>query len=63
MAAQIAYVHAYRGETNATFEWLERAYAQKDSGLPYIRTYGFLMQKVAADPRYSAFLRRMQLGG
>ena len=32
-AYQIAEVHAVRGEADAAFEWLERAYAQRDSGL------------------------------
>jgi serine/threonine-protein kinase len=34
-AYQIAEAHAYRGEIDAAFEWLERAYAQHDPGLHY----------------------------
>lgn len=30
-AFQIAEIYAYRGESEKAFEWLERAYAQRDS--------------------------------
>ena len=30
-AYQIAQVHAYRGESDKSFEWLERAYKQRDT--------------------------------
>ena len=33
MAFQIAEVHAFRGEADLAFEWLERAYDQRDGGL------------------------------
>ncbi len=36
-AYQIAAVHAYRGEIDSAFEWLERAYAQRDHGLHSLR--------------------------
>jgi TolB-like protein len=61
MAAQIAYVHAHRGETDQAFEWLERAYRQKDTGLPYIKEYPFLLKNIEGDPRYKAFLKKMNL--
>ena len=32
-AFQIAEIYAYRGETDKAFEWLERAYKQRDGGL------------------------------
>ena len=32
-AYQIAEVHAFRGEADLAFEWLERAYDQRDGGL------------------------------
>ena len=35
-ADQIAQVYAYRGESDRSFEWLERAYEQRDPGLPEI---------------------------
>jgi tetratricopeptide (TPR) repeat protein len=61
MAAQIAYVHAYRGENEQAFEWLERAYRQKDTGLPYIKEYPILLKNIEGDPRFKAFLRKMHL--
>jgi TolB-like protein len=61
MAAQIAYVHAYRGENEQAFDWLERAYRQKDTGLPYIKEYPLLLKRIEGDPRYKAFLRKMNL--
>ena len=33
MAYQIAQVYAFRSESDEAFEWLDRAYAQRDSGL------------------------------
>ena len=36
-AFQIAEVHAFRGEADLAFEWLERAYDQRDGGLADIK--------------------------
>src|SRR4029077_5816136 len=33
-AYQIAQVYAFRNQPNEAFEWLDRAYAQRDGGLP-----------------------------
>src|SRR5262245_40943950 len=59
-AFQIAQVHAYRGEADLAFEWLERAYAQRDAGLVDIKGDRFL-RGLAGDPRYKAFLRKLRL--
>jgi TolB-like protein/Tfp pilus assembly protein PilF len=59
-AFQIAEVHAYRGEADLAFEWLERAYAQRDGGLLDIKGDRFL-RGLAGDPRYKAFLRKLKL--
>jgi TolB-like protein len=61
MAAPIAYVHAYRGEKEQAFEWLERAYRQKDTGLPYIKESPLLQKSIGGDARYKAFLKKMNL--
>jgi hypothetical protein len=37
-AYQIAEVHTYRGDSNKSFEWLERASKQRDTGLPTLNT-------------------------
>ena len=31
-------MYAYRGESDKSFEWLERAYKQRDAGLSDIKT-------------------------
>ena len=33
VAYQIAAVYAFRGEADRAFEWLDRAYVQRDGGL------------------------------
>jgi len=59
-AYQIAEVFAYRGEVDRAFEWLERAYAQRDSGLSQIKGDPHL-KRLGSDPRYPAFLEKMRL--
>jgi adenylate cyclase len=59
-ALGIASVHAMRKEPDATFAWLDRAYAQKDEDL-YLIKGNPLFRNVASDPRYAAFLRKMKL--
>ncbi len=60
MAYQIAEVHAFRGEADLAFEWLERAYAQRDGGVTEIK-YDRLMRGIVGDPRYKAFLGKLKL--
>jgi serine/threonine protein kinase/tetratricopeptide (TPR) repeat protein len=59
-AYQIAGVHAYRGEADETFEWLDRAYAQRDGGLPFVMVEP-IFERVHDDPRWMPFLRKMRL--
>jgi tetratricopeptide (TPR) repeat protein len=59
-AYSIALVHAYCGEIDQSFAWLDRAYAHKDLGLIVIKTDPFL-QNLRGDPRYKLFLRKMNL--
>lgn len=56
----IAAVYAYRGEFKEAFKWLDRAYAQKDSIL-YRITYSLEFDNLHGDPRYKAFLKKMNL--
>ena len=60
MAYQIAEVHAFRGEADPAFDWLERAYEQRDGGVTEIK-YDRLMRGLIGDPRYKAFLRKLKL--
>jgi len=59
-AFQIANVYAFRGQSDEAMRWLERAYAQKDFSLYLIKAY-LPLQSLAADPRFKAFLRKMNL--
>ena len=51
-AFQIAQVYAFRGETDKSFEWLERAYEQRDAGLTIIKTDP-LLKNLRHHPRYA----------
>jgi TolB-like protein len=59
-AYTIAGIHAYRGEADQAFDWLDRAYLQHDDGLTYFNRDPFF-RNIQADPRYKAFLRKMNL--
>lgn len=57
---QIAEAYAWRGEKDKAFEWLDRAYAQHDGGLTFIKADP-LLASVQGDHRFAAFLRKMGL--
>src|SRR6059058_1487672 len=59
-AYQIAEVHAYRGDKDRAFEWLERARRQRDGGLAGMRRDP-LLANLHSDPRWNTFLRTMGL--
>jgi len=59
-AYQIAEVHAYRGDKDRAFEWLERARRQRDGGLAGMRRDP-LLADLHSDPRWNTFLRTMGL--
>jgi tetratricopeptide (TPR) repeat protein len=59
-AFQIAEVYAFRGETDKAFEWLERAYSQRDPGFSGMKGDP-LLKNLEADPRHAAFLRKLRL--
>jgi eukaryotic-like serine/threonine-protein kinase len=61
-AFQVAEVYAFRGEVDAAFTWLERAYEQRDPGLIDIERDP-LLKNLERDPRYAAFLKKMRLPG
>jgi predicted Zn-dependent protease len=60
MAFQIAEVYAFRGEPDRAFEWLDRAYAQHDTGLIGIKG-DLLLKSLERDPRYVSILNKMGL--
>ena len=59
-AFQIAEIYGYRGEKDKAFEWLERAYKQRDGGLMQVKGSA-LLRGVQRDPRYRAFLQKLKL--
>ncbi|MCC7461132.1 MAG: hypothetical protein IT480_01580 [Gammaproteobacteria bacterium] len=59
-AYQIAEICAERGERDQAFEWLDRAYQQRDGGLTEIHTSTHLAL-LESDPRYAILLDRLGL--
>ena len=59
-AYQIAEVYGATGDLDKTFEWLERAYIERDPGLSYLRVDPFLLG-VRGDARWQPFLEKMGL--
>jgi TolB-like protein/DNA-binding winged helix-turn-helix (wHTH) protein/thioredoxin-like negative regulator of GroEL len=59
-AYQIAQTYAFRGETDKSFEWLERAYKQRDGGMTDIKIDP-LLRPLRHDPRYTELLKKMRL--
>ena len=57
-AYQIAEACACRGESERAFEWIERAYRQRDAGLASIKIDP-LLRGLHADPRWQPWLQRM----
>jgi hypothetical protein len=55
----IASVYAFRGEKDHAFEWLDRAYEVHDH--LYIIKGDPLMKNLRGDPRFKAFLRKLNL--
>jgi hypothetical protein len=55
----IASVYAFRGENDRAFEWLGRAYEARDH--LYLIKGNLLFKNLERDPRYKAFLRKMNL--
>lgn len=59
-AFRVAQVYAWRGEPDQAFIWLQRAYAQRDADLTYIK-YEPLLAKLHPDPRFDAMLDTLGL--
>ncbi len=57
-AYNIAYLLAFRGETDRAFEWLEKALLYKDSGLVQI-AYQLEFENIHNDPRWLTFLENI----
>jgi serine/threonine protein kinase/Flp pilus assembly protein TadD len=59
-AFQVANVYAFRRENDKAFEWLERSYAARDSGIPLTRVHP-LLRNLHTDPRWPVFLKKIGL--
>ena len=56
----IAETYAYRGEVNGAFEWLDRAYRQRDPIMTLLKIDPWL-ESLHSDPRFKVLLRKMNL--
>jgi len=59
-AYQIAEVYALRNDANSTFEWLDRAWTNRDGGLTSL-LYDLFILRYKDDPRFAAFCRKVGL--
>jgi hypothetical protein len=59
-AYQIAQIHALRYDAEHTFEWLDRAWANRDSGIVYLLYDPFIM-RYRDDARLAAFCAKVGL--
>jgi hypothetical protein len=61
-AYQIAEVYALRSDANATFEWLDRAWSNRDAGISG-RFHDPFILRCKDDRRFAAFCRKIGLPG
>ena len=59
-AYQIALVYAFRNQSDKAFEWLDRAYSQRDGGLTETKVDP-LLKSLHNDPRFAALLKKLNL--
>ncbi len=59
-AVQIAMNYAARTDADNAFQWLERAYVQRDSGLAFLKS-NWIYESLYADPRWKQLLKKMGL--
>jgi hypothetical protein len=59
--SDIAEIHAFRGETDVAFQWLDRALDAHDPVLSVIKGNIGIYSNINTDPRYRAILRRLKL--
>ena len=59
-AYQVSEAFAWCGEKDKAFEWLARAYQQRDGGLSEVKV-DLLLERLHGDPRFKALLRKLKL--
>ncbi len=60
IASGIAQIHAYRGDVDKAFAWLDRAYRQREDGLT-VMVQDWHFQDLRGDPRWVELWRRLGL--
>jgi tetratricopeptide (TPR) repeat protein len=60
LALEIAIIYSALEEKNKAFEWLEKAYQNRDGGLMLVNSYWYFGQ-IRSDPRYAEFVRKIGL--
>jgi serine/threonine-protein kinase len=56
---EIAFIHAALGEKDQAFEWLEKAYEERNQGLAFLKVDP-TVDPLRSDPRFERMLRRMK---
>jgi predicted Zn-dependent protease len=56
----IAAVYAFRNQRNEAFDWLDRAYTQREDSIAEA-SYEPTLKNLRGDPRYAAFLKKLHL--
>jgi len=59
-AFEIASIYAFRNQTDEAFEWLDRAYAQRDPSMMSTKVQP-LLNSLHNDPRFAALLKKLNL--
>jgi len=59
-AFSIAQIHAFHGDADAAFDWLNRAFDQRDGSMSLIKTDSLLVS-LYDDPRWPVMLEKMGL--
>jgi hypothetical protein len=57
-AYQVAEVYAFRNQSDESFEWLERAYAQREAGLVGTKVNP-LLKSLHSDSPFAALLKKL----
>jgi hypothetical protein len=52
---------ALHNDAKATFEWLDRAFSDRDAGIQYLFFDPFILLRYKDDPRFAAFCRKVGL--
>src|SRR5580700_5352457 len=60
LALEIAIIYSALGEKNEAFDWLEKAYQNRDGGLMLVSSYWYFAE-IRSDPRYAEFVKKIGL--